>query len=336
MKNILCVPFLIFLLLFLAGHGQPQTPTDDSFDYPRIVWKGQISTRKDIIKNPSFFSRLKNLFTGGSDQIFVRPLSLMEDREGKLWVTDPGHPCIVKIDTAAGDITHLYAKDDFSFISPVGICEGPDSKIYITDSGLNQIIVLDKRSKKFSFLNDSLKLSRPTGIVYLSNNKEIWVVETTAHHITVLDTNGQIIRIIGKRGLQKGEFNFPTFIHVDKNGIVYVVDSMNFRVQMFKRTGEWLSMFGEAGDATGFLARPKGIATDSEGHIYLVDGLFNAVQLFSKDGKFLYYFGENGHGEQQFWLPVGIFIDTENKIFIADSYNARLQIFEFVQGGIRE
>ncbi len=336
MKQLFLIVFLTVLVLLPPTQAQEPTNSDNASDYPSIVWKGQISKRGDIVKNPSFLSRLKNLFTGGSDQIFVRPLSVMEDQEGNLWVTDPGHPCIVKIDTTVGDITHFYGKKNIPFISTVGICEGPGSKIYITDSGLNQIIVLDKHTGNSFFLNDSLKFSRPTGIAYLRNNNEIWVVETTAHHITVLDTNGQIIRTIGKRGTRKGEFNFPTFIHVDHNGIIYVVDSMNFRVQMFNSTGDWLSMFGEAGDATGYLARPKGIATDSEGHIYLVDGLFNAVQLFSKEGSLLYYFGEIGHGKQQFWLPVGIYIDTENKIFIADSYNARLQIFEFVQGGIRE
>jgi len=84
--------------------------------------------------------------------------------------------------------------------------------------------------------------------------------ETGAHRISVLNRKGEIIKRTGSRGNGPGEFNFPTFIWIDKLGNAYVVDSMNFRIQIFNKNGEFVSAFGEIGDATGYFARPKGIA----------------------------------------------------------------------------
>ncbi len=330
----------VFLLVGLFG-GETYLappPEDTSLEphAPSIRWKSQIALRSDVIKTPSLISRLKNLFTGTPQQIFIRPSALIKDDRGNLWITDPGDHCIVKINQQAGEITHLRPPKPLQLSSPIALTRGLQQQIYITDSATGQIVVLDSRSQTFRLLNDTLRLARPTGIAYLRKNNQLWVVETGKHRIAVLNPHGRIIRYIGQRGDAPGEFNFPTFIHIDENGIVYVVDSMNFRIQLFHSSGEWMSMFGSIGDATGYFARPKGIATDSYGHIYVVDALFNAIQLFNRKGDFLFYFGEPGRDAGQFWLPLGLFIDADNSIYVADSYNGRIQIFEFVQGGNHE
>ncbi|NOX37621.1 MAG: 6-bladed beta-propeller [Calditrichaeota bacterium] len=329
--------YLIFFLFFLGSPtifaGDQTFPGDNA---PIIRWKSQIALRSDVIKKPSLFSRLKNLLTGSPQQIFIRPSSLIKDSMNNLWITDPGDHCIVKINQQVGEITHLRPSAPLRLPSPIGIAQGPDNQIYITDSATGQILILDSGALSFQLFNDTLQLVRPTGIAYSNKNKQIWVVETGKHRIAIFNTHGRLIRYLGQRGNGPGEFNFPTFIHIDQNGTVYVVDSMNFRVQLFKSSGEWITMFGSIGDATGYFARPKGIATDSYGHIYVVDALFNAIQLFNKEGDFLFYFGEPGRDAGQFWLPLGIYIDSEDLIYIADSYNGRIQIFEFLQGGSHE
>jgi DNA-binding beta-propeller fold protein YncE len=214
--------------------------------------------------------------------------------------------------------------------SLVGICYGPNSSILFTDSHARTIYSLTAEKKNLRILNDTLKLEQPTGIAYSMVNKEIWVVETKAHRIAVLNEKGELLRRLGKRGNGPGEFNYPTHIWIDKKGLIYITDAMNFRIQVLNAGGEVVSIFGEAGDASGYLASPKGIATDSFGNIYVVDALFHVVQVFDIKGKLLYKFGNQGHGNGEFWMPSGIYIDNQDNIYVADSYNSRVQVFQLI------
>ncbi|MCX6268382.1 MAG: 6-bladed beta-propeller, partial [Bacteroidetes bacterium] len=233
---------------------------------------------------------------------------------------------IFQVQNDVGDIPHYLQKSDLKFSSLVGMCSNTFSEILFTDSFRKKVYRISPGKKKLQVLNDSLKLDQPTGIAYSELRGEIWVVETNAHRIAVLNGRGEIIKHIGSRGTKAGEFNYPTHIWIDKSGLVYVVDAMNFRIQVFNDSGEVVSVFGEPGDASGYFARPKGIATDSHGNIYLVDALFHVVQVFNIQGKFLYTLGRQGHGEGEFWMPSGIFIDKDNFVYIADSYNSRIQV----------
>ncbi|MFN8165559.1 MAG: 6-bladed beta-propeller [Bacteroidia bacterium] len=130
-------------------------------------------------------------------------------------------------------------------------------------------------------------LDKPTGIGWNSMTNEVWLTETGKHRIDILNNDGKIVRYIGMRGKQPGEFNFPTHLCIDAEGNAYVVDAMNFRVQIFNKDGELISYFGSNGDATGYFASPKGISVDSYGNIYIVDALFHAVQIFNMKNSFI-------------------------------------------------
>ncbi|MFC2116805.1 6-bladed beta-propeller, partial [Bacteroidota bacterium] len=227
-----------------------------------------------------------------------------------------------------GEIPRFRNKNIESMPSIVGSCFMSDNKILFTDSKLNKIFQFVPGTRNLQKLNDSLRLEQPTGIAYSIPNNEIWVVETKAHRIAILNEKGELIRTIGGRGNAPGKFNFPTYLWIDKTGMVYVVDAMNFRIQIFDRAGEYISSFGEIGDASGYFSRPKGIASDSYGNIYVADALFHVVQVFDRMGKLLYFLGSQGQEKEQFWLPTGIYIDDRNFIYIADSYNSRVQIFQ--------
>jgi DNA-binding beta-propeller fold protein YncE len=234
-----------------------------------------------------------------------------------------------------GDIPHIRGKQFVRFPSLVGICFFPGNKMLFTDSYLNKIFVYNPDKKEIRTLNDSIILDQPTGIAYSEINHEIWVVETRAHYISVLDDKGRRKRTIGKRGVEPGEFNYPTSIWIDKTGKAYVIDALNFRVQIFSKDGDLISFFGENGDGGGNLARPKGIATDSYGNIYIVDALFNTVQIFDISGNFLHAFGSQGKDQGEFWMPSGIYVDDSNYIYVADSYNSRVQVFQFQNGDLK-
>jgi DNA-binding beta-propeller fold protein YncE len=156
-------------------------------------------------------------------------------------------------------------------------------------------------------------LTRPSGLVVDPVEGRIVVADTAAHQVVVLDLEGRLLTRFGGRGLELGQFNFPTNVALDSAGRLYVADTLNFRVQVY-------------------FSRPKGLAFDSEDHLYVVDAHFESVQIFDPHGPLLLSFGQEGSGPGEFWLPAGIHIDPSDRIWIADSYNRRVQVFQYLPG----
>lgn len=311
----------------------------NSYAQNAIVEKGEVVfvnswPNKEMMQaKKSFFKHLNDFVFGSSDLKLTKPVALLRDSLSNYWVLDQECKLILEGNSKEYKSPKFIEKEKRDLSSLVSIANFSDGRMLVCDSYLNKVFVVDPNNKSFISLNDSLNLLRPTGIVYSPISNLIWVAETGEHHILVLTTNGDVVKVIGKRGNGNGEFNFPTSMALDKAGNVYVVDAMNFRVQIFNKEGEFLNMFGSNGDGSGTFASPKGIAIDSYGHIYVVDALFHAVQIFNSKGDFLYAFGTQGRADGEFWMPSGIFIDKFDHVYIADTYNSRIQEFKLEIGG---
>lgn len=300
---------------------------------PYISWISQYPEHKEGKEKKNAVKRTYEfLVKKNKESVLVRPVGILAADPSNLWILDQGNESLFRVENNKGGVPRQIRKKESYFTSLVSVCTLPGDDVLFSDSRLNKVFLYSNKNKKLSELSDTLKFQQPTGVAYSAATGEIWVVETAAHRVSVLNKGGVVIRRIGSRGEGNGEFNFPTSIWIDKSGDAYIVDAMNFRVQIFDKNGKFLSTFGEAGDATGYFARPKGIATDSYGNIYIADALFHAVQIFDRAGKFLYSFGKQGREKEEFWMPTGIYIDEKNYIYVADTYNSRVQIFQLING----
>ena len=324
---------IIWNCFALQSQNVSAAQNNDSEGRSEVKWIGQWPVNASIVQKKDLGKKIRDLITGKKPQDLKRPVSMVVGKDNSCWILDQESKAIFQLKDKEGKIPRYIENKHYNLASLVGICNFHDHEMLFTDSYLNKIFIINTESKECKGFSDSLKLNKPTGIAYSPIMKEIWLTETAAHRLLVLNENGQVIKTIGKRGSSNGEFNFPTHICIDSLGNVYVVDAMNFRVQVFNKDGVFISVFGKSGDATGYFASPKGIATDSYGNIYVADALFHVIQIFDIKGNFLYAFGSQGQGDGQFWMPSGIYIDKENKIFVADSYNSRIQIFQFIKGG---
>ncbi len=295
-----------------------------------IEWISQFPTPPKKQKHEVLIKMVKMVVGDPKEYQLIHPIAVVANSNSDYRILDQGSQVIFDIKNDKDDIFRCFKRKENSFASMAGICRLPSGEFLFTDSRQNKIYKVSQDGKHMKPLNDTLKLLQPTGIAYTAATKEIWVIETAAHRIAVLNDSGKLKRTIGERGSGDGQFNFPISICFDKKGTAYVVDAMNFRVEIFNALGEFQSSFGQAGDGSGNMARPKGIAVDSFGNIYVVDALFNTVQLFDKKGNLLYSFGTQGRGKEEFWMPSGIFIDDKNYIYIADTYNSRIQVFQLI------
>ncbi len=318
-----------FFLLSFDYHDGNESISEEQVSY-KIEWVG-VYPSPDEKNKKGFKEKIADVILGKKGTYILKPFGVFVENPDKYWVIDQGTGTVFRISGNKSTIPEVLRKQRKAYFSLAGLCIIKGNKLLFTESSLNKIFEISENGKKINVFNDSLKLQQPTGIAWSKKKNEVWVVETKAHRIAVLNREGSLLKYIGKRGTGPGEFNYPAFIWIDDNGDVYVVDSMNFRIQILDSEGNFITSFGKAGDASGYFARPKGVATDSHGNIYVADALYNVIQVFNRKGELLYYFGSQGHGEGQFWMPAGIFIDKNDFIYVADTYNARIQIFKLTE-----
>jgi DNA-binding beta-propeller fold protein YncE len=321
---------LLFLSVLLLGQVSGTSARLPLKEDPFIRYIATLPA-KDEGRNTGFFEKIFNFIAGYEPVVYNNPVNISASGLQNIWILNQGDGSILKYTDGETEKIPAFKKKSSPFPSIVGLCSFGREGILFTDSKLNAVYLLSPDGKQFKLVNDTIALERPTGIAFSEKTGEIWIVETGAHRISVLNKNGIRKRTIGKRGGGPLEFNFPTYIWIDALGKVYIVDSMNFRVQILSANGDFISSFGKQGDVTGTFARPRGVAVDSKGNIYVVDALFNNVQIFDTAGRLLYYFGTQGRGEYQFWMPSGVFVDKDDNIYVSDSYNGRVQIFQLLK-----
>ncbi|MHC4517082.1 MAG: 6-bladed beta-propeller [Planctomycetota bacterium] len=309
--------------------AQPVWP--DPPEQARIMYLGQIVTETDLQKGKSWMQGLGELVFGkGEVGVLVSPYAVVVDSTGMMFVADSG-----------GGVVHMFnlsTRDyhQFSQLSPGKTLRKPVAlalsaeRLYVVDSSLREVCVFRKDGTFLSAFGSD-HLQRPSGAACWGPGGVLYVADAAAHRVYAYRLDGMPLRQLGGRGLNSGQFNFPTHLCVDPRGQLYVSDTLNYRIQVFSPEGAFLRMFGQQGDRPGNFAHPCAVATDSRGNIYVTDRQFENVQIFGPQGQILMALGQEGKGPGQFWLPAGIFIDRRDRIYVADSFNKRIQVFALLE-----
>ncbi|MHC4770077.1 MAG: 6-bladed beta-propeller [Planctomycetota bacterium] len=343
------------LAAVLGGCGQPKgvvfEPLAEPLQWPappepaRIGFVGQLVTSADLKPARSFGQLLGEGLFGKKDvHSMLSPFALCTDGGERLFVCDSNAQVVHVFDlesrvyaqwrpSAEGGDGGPKAKEPEAepFSQPVGVAWDPQGRLLVSDSVAGCVFIFDADGSCIGRVGSGI-LTRPSGLVVDPVEGRIVVADTAAHQVVVLDLEGRLLTRFGGRGLELGQFNFPTNVALDSAGRLYVADTLNFRVQVFERDLQPVRQIGSAGDLPGYFSRPKGLAFDSEDHLYVVDAHFESVQIFDPHGPLLLSFGQEGSGPGEFWLPAGIHIDPSDRIWIADSYNRRVQVFQYLPG----
>ncbi len=333
--------YLLFIMSVLAAcstieNTVPDTATAASLVWPspplepRIRFLTSVTRGRDLGIKFSFWRRMRNFVRGDEEMLFVRPADVAA-RGDALYVADVGAPALWILDPRRQRTRRVSAAGAQQLVSPVAVTLDPGDRVFLADSYHRKVFVYDSNGELQSVVSDQ-RFERPAGLAYDSGADLLYVADSAAHRVWVIDGAGNLERAIGRRGVAPGEFNYPTHVAIGRDNTVYVTDALGFRIQTFTRDGRFVSSFGRHGDGSGDFAAPKGVAGDSDGHVYVVDALFDTVQIFDSGGRLLLNFGSHGAHAGQFWLPGGIFIDADDRIYVADGYNQRIQVFQYLKG----
>lgn len=142
-----------------------------------------------------------------------------------------------------------------------------------------------------------------------------------------------VVQVIGREGVDDGEFQAPTGIALDKDGNIYVADTDNHSIQKFDKNGKFLARWGgEPGTAEGQFYYPRGLATGPNGEIYVSDSGNNRIQKLDPDGNPIRAWGRFGFAWRgadmgRFDVPWGVATDREGNVYVTDTSNSRVQKF---------
>jgi len=139
----------------------------------------------------------------------------------------------------------------------------------------------------------------------------------------------RVVEVLGERGTQAGQFQYPTGLAVDSTGILFVADSYAHRLQRITPNGG-VSVIGGRGSGRAQFLSPQGVATDEEGSFYVVEQGNCRVQKFTHDGILTLVFGKAGRDPGEFSGPTSIAVAPDTgDIYVADTGGSRIQRFSF-------
>ena len=153
-----------------------------------------------------------------------------------------------------------------------------------------EIIAFDKSGKKlYSIRNEALSI--PFGIAVDGDN--IYVTDVGNHCLLKFNKTGKLLKSVGQKGSEEGEFNQPSGITVVGDQ-VFVCDYSNHRLQVFTSDLVFVRQIGSPGRGNGQLICPVDITHDEEGNLYVTDNENHRVQVFNTQGKFLRFLTTKG------------------------------------------
>jgi sugar lactone lactonase YvrE len=332
----LAVP-LVLLLLAAWPRTEAESRVPSPLLPPQLEWVGTLHSAADVTPKAGLFKRFIKKVVGLDDRkkAMLAPQGLAVDAQGRVLVADTRERVVHVFDAARKKYSILHAPDRDPMLAPIAVALDGAGKIYVTDALRARIFTFRPDGKFTGTMggiskNESI-FKRCTGLAIDAQRGRMYVVDTVAMQVVMLDLDGKVINRIGRPGANGGEFNYPTYITVAGDGSFWVMDSLNFRVQHFSPEGKFLDAFGRLGDDLGAFDKSKGVALDSEGRLFVVEGRNDRVQVYDPSGRLLFYFGHTGSEAGEFFLPTGIAIN-HGTVYVADGYNRRVQIFHLRPG----
>ncbi|MBI4061910.1 MAG: hypothetical protein HY403_10810 [Elusimicrobia bacterium] len=162
---------------------------------------------------------------------------------------------------------------------------------------------------------------------------KLYVSDTGAQHLTVLDLDGFKMSYIGETG--EDSLRSPIGVAVDPDGTVFVTDTGDNSVKAYSPDGKLLWKTDVLGAEGGKLNRPAGLSPTPDGNLMVADNGNRRLVVLSKQGKFVKELCVNAK-KDPFALanPNNVWVDKDGSFVVSDPLAGRVHVFTSTGGFI--
>ena len=198
-----------------------------------------------------------------------------------------------------------------------------------------ELVIVGELDLKF---NQGQEFSGPSGIA-VNKQGDIAVVDNLGHCVFVFNKEGNCLKQIGKKGVDPGQFKYPTGVLFLNDHEVLVTDELNNRIQHINiQTGTVLKIFGKKKKGKGHFMAPCSVHLDHANRLVVTEIHNNRVQVMSKEGEALFTIGDSG--PEKLSRPYScisyknIFLVTERDNHVVKAFNSsKTFLYKFGEKG---
>ena len=207
---------------------------------------------------------------------------------------------------------------------PWGITFNSKQKLVVGERDGKKVIVFDKDGNRIQ----TIVCERLKGVrgVAVDEDDSIYVADGTSHSVLKFSKEGKLVKVVGQRGAQPGEFNTPISVKII-NDKLYICDHKNHRVQILNRDMEYVKSFGRHGSGDGEFSGPEDFDQDGAGNSYVSDWGNDRVQVLNCKGQFLYAITKKGTASEPLSGPRGVCIDDQF-VYVCEYGNSCVSVFK--------
>ncbi len=281
------------------------------------------------------------LLKDGKDGTFNKPLDIVADNNGNIYVADSVNQRIQKF-TPQKELLSVWgstSSKEGMFKNPVSMASDAQY-IYVTDSKNHRIQRFTKDGRFAGQWGEQgsgdgtdrkIQFQFPTGIAVKDNL--LYVADSFNHRIHKLiiknDNTLEHSAVWGNKdaakGTEDGKFYLPLGVAVDDTGNVYVTDLFNFRIQKFNSDGNHIATWGALPWNLNFMGA-TGIAVDGAGSIYIANSMKDCVQKFDSAGNKIGKDWTEGLPGDKLKCPFGITVKN-GFVYVADTGKSCIRQF---------
>ena len=141
-----------------------------------------------------------------------------------------------------------------------------------------------------------------------------------------MDIDGIVVKSVGGRGTNPGQFHYPNGIRQSKEKEIYVCDGDNHRIQVFDEDLNLIRVIGKEGKAEGCFKSPDDLDFDEAGNIYVVEQYNHRIQVLTPEGRHIRYIGRPGANQGELDHPVSAAIHR-NMIYVTEGEGGCISVF---------
>ena len=268
------------------------------------------------------------LIQGDSDDPLNKPLAVVADQHGNVFVADSANHRIVIYDDTGKKFRAFggFGIGNGVFNYPSGLALSPENKLYVADSQNGRVQVFDQFGTFLFAFPGSDPGAQPIKPLALAIDAGglVYVADGDNQLIRVYDSKGTLLRSFGGPGSGPGQLAYPNGLAVDEGkSLVYVADFGNSRIQVFDFDGQLKQTIGTE---VGFES-PRSLALDKKrGLLYVCDTFNNRILVLDRQSQHWSEIRTAGMDNDYLSYPTGVFLQGK-KLFVADRENSRIVVF---------